>query len=107
MGLGGNPARSAGAAEDPVRQSVAVTMCPACGFDELYEEPLTGESASDEICPCCSLHFGYDDAGGRSDDFHAGWRNRWVRDGCPWFSSGRRPGPTWSAEAQVRRVTQT
>ena len=40
-----------------------VAMCPACGFDALDEEPWSDDSASDEICPCCALHFGYDDFG--------------------------------------------
>ena len=31
-------------------------------------EPWAGASASLEICPCCGIHFGYDDyAGGAAD----------------------------------------
>lgn len=36
--------------------------CLVWGFDELYEQPYDkrGEP-SDEICPCCGFHFGFDD----------------------------------------------
>jgi hypothetical protein len=70
-----------------------VPTCPACGFAGLDEEPWTVESASDEICPSCAIHFGYDDAGRRTPDFYAGWRGRWIVDGKPWFSKGR-PAPS-------------
>ena len=79
-------------------------MCPACGFDALYEEPWKGDSASDEICPCCALHFGYDDFSHRTADFYAGWRGRWIADGKPWFSTGRPAPPDWSAERQLDRL---
>jgi hypothetical protein len=46
-----------------------IYLCPVCGYDWLTEEPLVGPSASDEICPVCGIHFGYDDAaGGRAED---------------------------------------
>ncbi|MFJ8087180.1 hypothetical protein ACIQ7N_03070 [Lysinibacillus sp. NPDC095746] len=36
-------------------------ICLICGFNELYEPPYDEEGEpSDEICPCCSFHFGYD-----------------------------------------------
>ena len=79
-------------------------MCPACGFDALDEEPWNGDSASDEICPCCALHFGYDDFANRTADFCAGWRARWIADGKPWFSTGRPAPPDWSAERQLDRI---
>ena len=70
-----------------MRQTHEVTTCPACGFDGLFERPWTGDSASDEICPCCGIHFGYDDFGYRSEDFYAGWR---ARAGLPMASHGSR-----------------
>ena len=79
-------------------------MCPVCGFDGLYEEPWSGDSASDEICPCCAIHFGYDDHGRRTVDFYAGWRRRWIADGKRWFSSGRPAPADWSADRQLRSV---
>lgn len=79
-------------------------MCPACGFDALGEQPWEGDFASDEICPCCAIHFGYDDFGRRTADFYAGWRARWIADGKPWFSKGRPPPPGWSADSQLKRM---
>lgn len=75
--------------------------CPCCGFAQLDIEPWTGDSPSDEICPCCGIQFGYDDMGRRDPLFYAGWRGRWLAEGAPWFSDGRLPPPGWSAQEQV------
>ena len=56
--------------------------CPACGFP-LEFEPWANGSPSDEICPCCGIQFGYDDAAelarnARGDD-RFGYRGEFLR----------------------------
>ena len=73
--------------------------CPVCGYPGLYERPWSGESASDEICPSCGTHFGYDDWAegdpGARPMAHAELRAKWLQAGRPWFSSGRSKPADW------------
>jgi len=81
--------------------------CPACGTD-LDFEPWKGDSASDEICPCCGIQFGYDDAAGgdplRRPTIYRQWRERWLASGAQWFSVSRPPPPSWDVQSQIERV---
>ena len=83
-------------------------LCPVCGYPELTEPPWTNEAPSDEICPSCGTHFGYDDvAGGDAGRREAVYRSRregWKSAGCPWFSHGRPPPAGWNAEEQLEAV---
>ena len=85
--------------------------CLACGHSGLDEPLWDGDSASNQICPCCGLHYGYDDAAhGRGDPasgFYAAWRARWLVDGCPWFSTTTRPPDGWTGQEQVRQAFGT
>jgi hypothetical protein len=79
--------------------------CPACGF-LLDFEPWSNGSASDEICPCCGIQFGYTDfAGGdvkrRAELYHE-WRNRWIAKGMPWHDPGNAPPPDWNPTKQLQ-----
>lgn len=38
-------------------------LCLVCGYD-LGFAPWVGVFPSDEICPCCGIQYGYDDAAG-------------------------------------------
>jgi hypothetical protein len=87
-----------------------MATCPVCGFPELQATPWVDGSPSDEICPSCGIHFGYDDAaGGRADQrpvIYQRWRARWVAEGMPWRS--RRPQPPgWDPHAQLAAVTES
>lgn len=82
--------------------------CPACGYDGLLAPPWTEGVASDEICPSCGIHFGYDDACGGDPTARAAayqaWRRNWIANGMNWFSEGRKQPLGWDAAAQLRRV---
>ncbi len=79
--------------------------CPICGYPDLAEPAWDNGTGSDEICPCCGTHLGYDDAaGGDAAERERTWvslRQSWLVNGCPWFSQKRRPPAGWSASAQM------
>ena len=80
------------------------TTCPVCGFPYLLEPAWTDDEPSDEICPCCGTHFGYDDFAQTAADRairHEELRNQWIANGQPWFSKSRTPPPTWNPAAQL------
>lgn len=83
-------------------------VCPVCGYDGLYDIPWDENAASDEICPCCGTHFGYDDAAGGDREHRRGLyrelRERWKAAGCPWFSGSRVPPQDWQPAEQLGRV---
>jgi hypothetical protein len=82
--------------------------CPVCGYAELFDIPWVGGHPSDEICPCCGTHFGYDDfetdAAARSAR-HAALRKAWVDAGYPWFSQTRTSPPDWDPRRQLAAIT--
>jgi hypothetical protein len=61
-----------------------------CGYPALSESPWTDTGPSDEICPSCGTHFGYDDAAGgdvtQREGRYAELRQQWLNAGRPWFS---------------------
>ena len=81
--------------------------CPACGYVGLESRPWSiAATGSDEICPSCGIHFGYDDAVGGDENkrgqFYREWGATWRAEGARWWSS--RPMPEgWNGEAQYRR----
>jgi hypothetical protein len=86
-----------------------VHACPACGYAGLPKPPWSEASASDQICPCCGLHFGYDDAlRGREDlrpAFYQGWGLKWRLDGMRWWS--RTPPPDgWDPGSQSIEIPE-
>jgi hypothetical protein len=78
--------------------------CPACGF-LLDFEPWSNESPSDEICPCCGIQFGYDDAAGgnmqRRSELYQEWRRDWIAKGMPWRSEGAPAPRDWNPGKQL------
>jgi hypothetical protein len=83
--------------------------CPVCGY-ALDFEPWHGHSPSDEICPCCGIQFGYDDAAGGDvqirQKIYEQWRQRWIEKGMPWDSAGiEDPPPGWDPQAQLKQLT--
>jgi hypothetical protein len=82
-----------------------VFLCPVCGYPELWESPWSDGAPSDEICPCCGTHFGYDDVeDGDAALREARWvalRQEWTVRDHEWFSRVRRPRPGWNPEEQL------
>ena len=83
--------------------------CPACGYDELREEPRGDNTGgSYEICPSCGIQFGLDDeAGGdpvRRLEIYTKWRQEWIKQGTPWNSVGIAPPRDWNPSEQIRRL---
>lgn len=80
-------------------------LCLVCGFGGLQVSPWADGEPSDEICPSCGTHFGYDDvAGGRADlreRIYLRRRLEWIKRGSPWYSASRRPPADWDASAQL------
>ena len=82
-------------------------ICPACGFSGLFDPPWSAHgSQSDEICPCCGIHFGYDDDCGGVQEArpaaYAAWRTNWQADGMRWWSNGpRQPPANWDPVQQL------
>ena len=81
-------------------------VCPACGFNGLTDPPWSvSGSPSDEICPSCGIHFGYDDAAGGDPQerarLYGNWRDTWEFYGCIWSSKGQRPPPGWDPLKQL------
>jgi len=81
--------------------------CPACGA-RLDFAPWEEGSPSHEICPCCGIQFGYDDAAGGDLEArvlaYERWRDLWLSEGARWRSRGQ-PAPSgWSVGEQLRRV---
>src|SRR5258706_4290870 len=95
---------------DAVTKSQRRYVCPVCGYPGLQELPWQRESPSDEICPSCGTHFGYDDAVGGDKDarpaVYARLRGTWKGAGCQWSSPGADPPPGWDPHAQLKSVDQ-
>lgn len=59
-----------------------------------------GKSPNFEICDCCGVEFGYEDAlPAASEEFRA----RWLASGAQWFSPTERPGD-WSLTRQLAQA---
>lgn len=62
-------------------------LCPVCGYESLVEQPWADGEPSDDICPSCGTHFGYNDvAGGLADlreQVYSRRRKEWIKLGSP------------------------
>jgi hypothetical protein len=80
-------------------------ICPVCGYDKLEENPLDD---THEICPCCSIQFGYNDAGPNGKRYyHLKLRQIWVNKYMPWWSKSRLPPDNWSPGKQLLKAYLT
>jgi hypothetical protein len=66
--------------------------------------PWNDDSPSDEICPCCFIQFGCDDATESRNAVYDQWRKRWIAGGMKWLSKSRKPPNGWEPKQQLKRV---
>ena len=94
--------------ESQLMTSSSHSSCPVCGYSELTEPPWQDGVGSDEICPSCGTHFGYDDVAGGDPAVrlleHQRLRERWLSQGCRWSSSSRHQPSDWDPEQQFRAL---
>lgn len=83
--------------------------CPVCGYPGLSEPAWDDDDPSDQICPSCGIQFGYDD--GAMDDSELRrqlwqkWRERWIENGCKWWSN-QPPPAGWDPTEQLENAKQ-
>ncbi len=86
-----------------------IAFCPVCGFD-LGFPAWKGNSASDEICPSCGIHFGYDDVKeasgeeGTKEEIYKRWRKKWIKEGMKWWSIGHEKPNKWNPVEQLKNI---
>jgi hypothetical protein len=81
----------------------ALLTCRVCGLRQ--ESPPWGEDGRTpnfEICACCGVEFGYEDAQAASV---RRYRNAWLGRGTPWFRPADRPAG-WMLEPQLQNVPE-
>ena len=70
-------------------------ICPVCNYDGLFEELYDEEGVgADEICPCFGFQFVCDDFPDREKQQNI-WKQKWIEEGCRWFSKSRKPPNGW------------
>lgn len=78
-------------------------ICTICGYKGLKMEPYGKYYPSGEVCSCCGFQFGEDDDKGIS---HNGWRESWIKKGCPFWYSPDCP-ENWDVEEQLKEIGVT
>lgn len=76
--------------------------CEVCGFNGLDEAPwgADGKTPSFDICPCCGVEFGYEDA---TDTGKANFRTKWIATGGKWFDESKKPN-RWDIKEQLAKI---
>ncbi len=75
--------------------------CRVCGLKQLQPPWGTdGNCPSFEICPCCGVEFGYDDA---TLGAIQRYRAKWLELGASWFLPDERPSD-WSLDEQMAEI---
>lgn len=77
--------------------------CRVCGL--IQDEPPWGDDGATpmyEICDCCGVEFGYEDA---TPLGVARYRQAWLDAGAKWNNRKRLPG-SWDLEAQLVSIPQ-
>lgn len=79
----------------------ALLRCKVCGFKQ-HDFPWgqDGETPSFDICACCGVEFGYEDATLISVKKY---RSNWIEGGSKWFSIKDRP-LNWNKDNQFKYI---
>jgi hypothetical protein len=78
--------------------------CRVCGLR--LEEPPWGEDGRTplfDLCPCCGVEFGYQDASLKGV---RAYRSRWLEQGAPWDMPKQRPAD-WNLDEQLAQIPQS
>ena len=78
-------------------------ICKVCGL--FLDEPPWGDDGktpSFEICDCCGVEFGYEDA---TIESIKRFRDKWIKSGAKWFNAKKKPD-AWSLEEQFKNVAK-
>lgn len=78
------------------------SLCRVCGFDLGEDFPWgpDGRTCSFNICPCCGVEFGYEDA---TPEGILKFRAEWFATGGLFRDKSQRP-PGWSRVMQLQRI---
>ena len=76
-------------------------LCRVCGLaQEVPPWGEDGETPTFNICDCCGVEFGYENATlGAVTKF----RDAWIRSGAHWFNQGKKPDH-WDLLVELARV---
>lgn len=79
-----------------------IFVCRVCGHLTPQFPPwgYDGRTPSFEICDCCGVEFGYEDAtliGSRN------YRAKWIEAGAKWFRPKNKPDG-WAVEEQLANI---
>lgn len=85
-----------------MQRKIGSYMCYVCGWAGLKEDPA---AQNHEICPCCSVHFGYNDWGPEEHERHAYLRQIWMEnEKCAWWLKQHGPPEGWDAQKQLDKA---
>jgi hypothetical protein len=87
-------------------QPVEPDYCPVCACT-LPLPPRGDHSPRTDVCPCCGIQFGIDDAAGGylvRATIYDHWRAQWIGAGMPWRSRTVQQPEGWNAAAQIERL---
>jgi len=75
--------------------------CRICGLAQARAPwGEDGKTPTFEICDCCGVEFGYEDATSKGV---REYRKRWLDHGAEWWEPTRRP-ENWDLSEQLRQV---
>lgn len=76
--------------------------CHVCGYPELSDPPWgdDGKSSSFDICPCCGVEYGYEDA---REAAMLKFRQQWIASGGKWFNERLKPRD-WDMKKQLLNI---
>lgn len=79
-------------------------LCRVCGLEQkIYPWGPSGTKPSFEICACCGVEFGHDDA---TETGVRRAREKWMKAGYPWAEASRKPHG-WIPDHQLARLEGT
>ena len=84
-----------------MRNNIDSYKCRICGYLNA-EQPwgADGLTPNFDICPCCGVEFGYEDATPKAI---LNYRSKWLAKGAPWGNKGAMP-EGWDLDQQLAGI---